>query len=58
VNISGIAIILQMRERMEQMQVEMQEFMRNLQSEIMTRFNQPSPSQGAIVPIRKAPEKK
>jgi MerR family transcriptional regulator/heat shock protein HspR len=58
VNISGIAIILQMRERMEQMQVEMQEFMRNLQSEIMARFNQPSPSQGAIVPIRKAPEKK
>jgi MerR family transcriptional regulator/heat shock protein HspR len=58
VNISGIAIILQMRERMEQMQVEMQEFMRNLQSEIMTRFSQPSPSQGAIVPIRRAPEKK
>jgi MerR family transcriptional regulator/heat shock protein HspR len=58
VNISGIAIILQMRERMEQMQVEMQEFMRNLQSEIMTRFNQPSPTQGAIVPIRRAPEKK
>ena len=58
VNISGIAIILQMRERMEQMQVEMQEFMRNLQSEIMTRFNQPAASQGAIVPIRRAPEKK
>ncbi len=58
VNISGIAIILQMRERMEQMQVEMQEFMRSLQTEIMTRFNQPSASQGAIVPIRRAPEKK
>ena len=58
VNISGIAIILQMRERMEQMQVEMQEFMRNLQSEILTRLNQPSPSQGAIVPIRRVPEKK
>jgi MerR family transcriptional regulator/heat shock protein HspR len=58
VNISGIAVILQMRERMEQMQVEMQEFMRNLQSEIMSRFNQPAASQGAIVPIRKVPEKK
>src|SRR5438309_5818704 len=41
VNISGIAIILQMRERMEQMQIEMQDFMRNLQSEIMTRYSQP-----------------
>src|ERR1700755_2080171 len=58
VNISGIAIILQMRERMEQMQLEMQDFMRSLQTEIMTRFNQPSASQGAIVPIRRAPEKK
>ena len=58
VNISGIAVILQMRERMDQMQHEMQEFMRNLQKEIMVRYGQPSPSQGAIVPIRKAPEKK
>ena len=58
VNISGIAVILQMRERMEQMQHEMQEFMRNLQTEIMTRYSQPSASQGAIVPIRKVPEKK
>jgi MerR family transcriptional regulator/heat shock protein HspR len=58
VNISGIAIILQMRERMEQMQLEMQDFMRSLQTEIMTRFSQPSASQGAIVPIRRAPEKK
>jgi len=58
VNISGIAIILQMRERMEQMQSEMQDFMRSLQTEIMTRYSQPAASQGAIVPIRRAPEKK
>jgi len=58
VNISGIAIILQMRERMEQMQTEMQQFMRNLQTEIMNRYTQPSASQGAIIPIRRAPEKK
>jgi MerR family transcriptional regulator/heat shock protein HspR len=57
VNISGIAIILQMRERMEQMQVEMQDFMRSLQSEIMARYQQPAPSQGAIVPIRKGHDK-
>lgn len=58
VNISGIAVILQMRERMEQMQTEMQQFMRSLQTEIRTRYGQPSPTQGAIVPIRKTPEKK
>ena len=58
VNISGIAIILQMRERMEQMQTEMQQFMRSLQTEIMARYTQPSASQGAIIPIRRAPEKK
>jgi MerR family transcriptional regulator/heat shock protein HspR len=55
VNISGIAIILQMRERMEQMQTEMQEFMRNLQKEMLARVGQPSPEQGAIVPIRRIP---
>jgi MerR family transcriptional regulator/heat shock protein HspR len=55
VNISGIAIILQMRERMEQMQTEMQEFMRNLQKEMLNRVGQPSASQGAIVPIRRVP---
>ena len=42
VNISGMAIILQMRERMEQMQTEMQEFMRNLQKEMLSRVGQPS----------------
>jgi MerR family transcriptional regulator, heat shock protein HspR len=52
VNISGIAIILQMRERMDTMQKEMQEFMRNLQSEMIARMHQ-TPSPGAIVPIRR-----
>ena len=55
VNISGIAIILQMRERMEQMQTEMQQFMRSLQTEMLARFQQPTASQGAIIPIRKVP---
>jgi MerR family transcriptional regulator/heat shock protein HspR len=54
VNISGIAIILQMRERMDQMQKEMQEFMRNLQSEVLLRMHQQAPT-GAIVPIRRIP---
>ncbi len=55
VNIAGIAIILQMRERMEQMQTEMQEFMRNLQKEMFSRASQVNPTQGAIVPIRRIP---
>jgi MerR family transcriptional regulator, heat shock protein HspR len=54
VNISGIAIILQMRERMEQMQKEMQEFMRTLQSEVISRMHQQTPP-GAIVPIPRVP---
>jgi hypothetical protein len=39
---------------MNQMQTEMQEFMRNLQKEMLSRI-QPSASQGAIIPIRRIP---
>ncbi len=53
VNISGIAIILQMRQRMEQMQKEMQEFMRFLQSEMLSRMQNVQPSEGAIIPLRR-----
>src|SRR5262250_813258 len=55
VNISGIAIILQMRERMEQMQKEMQDFMRALQSEMLNRMSQAQSTEGAIVPVRRVP---
>jgi MerR family transcriptional regulator/heat shock protein HspR len=54
VNISGIAIILQMRERMEQMQHEMQEFIASLQSEMLSRMSHMEDARGAIVPIRRA----
>src|ERR1700759_1653439 len=37
VNISGIAIILQMRERMEEMQIQIQEFVKYIQEEVFTR---------------------
>src|SRR5688572_19794203 len=37
VNIAGIAIILQMRERMEQMNRQMQEFVSYVQQEVMQR---------------------
>ena len=54
VNIAGIAIILQMRERMEEMNRQMQNFVEYVRSEMLTRFQQASPgSAGAIVPLRK-----
>jgi MerR family transcriptional regulator/heat shock protein HspR len=55
VNISGIAIILQMRERMELMQNQMQEFVSYIQQEIISRANAAAgdPTRGAIVPMRR-----
>ena len=54
VNISGIAIILQMRERMEIMQKQMQEFVSYIQEEVMHRAHSAvDPHRGAIVPIRR-----
>ena len=54
VNISGIAIILQMRERMELMQKQMSEFVTYIQQEIVHRAQAVYPSQGAIVPTRRS----
>ncbi len=52
VNISGIAIILQMRERMEEMQRQMQEFIVEFQRQVMEHAGS-DPSKGAIIPIRR-----
>ncbi len=54
VNISGIAIILQMRERMELMQKQMSEFVTYIQKEVVHRAQAAEPSQGAIVPTRRS----
>jgi len=54
VNIAGIAIILQMRERMEAMQKEMQNFFTYIQKEMLARADVDA-SRGAIIPIRPAP---
>ncbi len=58
VNISGIGIILQMREKMELMEKQMQEFVRYMQTEMLTRFQQAAQqadaAKGAIVPIRRS----
>jgi MerR family transcriptional regulator, heat shock protein HspR len=54
VNIAGIGIILQMRERMEEMNRQMQSFVEYVRSEMLSRFQQAAPSApGAIVPLRK-----
>ena len=55
VNIAGIAIILQMRERMEEMNRQMQNFVDYVRSEMLSRFQQGAAgSAGAIVPLRKS----
>ena len=55
VNISGIAMILQMRERMEEMQRQIQEFLAYIQKEVLPRAADAmaDPARGAIVPIRR-----
>src|SRR5437763_2359144 len=54
VNISGIAIILQMRERMEEMQRQIQDFMKFVQQEVLARAQHgPQATRGAIVPLRR-----
>ena len=55
VNISGMAIILQMRERMEEMNRQMQSFVEYVRTEMFERFQQAASGTGsgaAIVPIR------
>ena len=53
-NIAGIAIILQMRERMEEMQQNMQQFITYMQKEMLAHYSHaPDASKGAIVPLRR-----
>jgi MerR family transcriptional regulator/heat shock protein HspR len=56
VNISGIAIILQMRERMDEMQRQMAGFVSYVRTEVMARAQHASvdASRGAIVPLRQS----
>ena len=55
VNIAGIAIVLQMRERMEEMNRQMQGFVDYVRSEMLSRMQQGfHPQQGAaMVPLRR-----
>ena len=54
VNISGIAIILQMRERMEEMNRQMQGFVDYVRTEMLSRMQgEPQAGEAAIVPLRR-----
>ena len=53
VNIAGIAIILQMRERMEEMNRQMQSFVDYVRSEMLNRMQHFSASEAAMVPLRR-----
>ena len=53
VNIAGIAIILQMRERMEQMNSDMQNFVSYVRNEMLSRMQQPPRAEAGLVPMRR-----
>jgi MerR family transcriptional regulator/heat shock protein HspR len=52
VNIAGIAIVLQMRERMEEMNRQMQGFVDFVRTEMLTRMHDVPPQPG-LVPFKK-----
>ena len=54
VNIAGIAIVLQMRERMEEMNRQMQEFVDYVRKEMLSRMQEHQPvPQAGLVPFRR-----
>lgn len=54
VNIAGIAIVLQMRERMEEMNRQMQGFVEYVRTEMLTRMQQTqAQQQPGLVPLRR-----
>jgi MerR family transcriptional regulator/heat shock protein HspR len=54
VNIAGIAIVLQMRERMEEMNRQMQGFVDYVRTEMLTRMQQQGQAPGTgLVPMRR-----
>ena len=57
VNIAGIAVVLQMRERMEEMNRQMQGFVDYVRDEMLQRMqNGPlGPQQAGLVPLRRPP---
>jgi MerR family transcriptional regulator/heat shock protein HspR len=54
VNIAGIAIVLQMRERMEEMNRQMQGFVEYVRTEMLHQMQQTQGQQAGLVPIRRS----
>jgi MerR family transcriptional regulator/heat shock protein HspR len=54
VNIAGIAIVLQMRERMEEMNRQMQGFVEYVRTEMLSRMQEAQAQQVGLVPVRRA----
>ena len=54
VNIAGIAIVLQMRERMEEMNRQMQGFVDYVREEMLARMQQQQTPSAGLVPLRRA----
>ncbi len=53
VNLAGVEIILNMREKMEEMQRQIEQFVSSLNSEIAQRVRTPTPQDSqALVPVR------
>ena len=53
VNIAGIAIVLQMRERMEEMNRQMQGFVEYVRTEMLHQMHHAQGQQSGLVPIRR-----
>ncbi|MEO8128668.1 MAG: helix-turn-helix transcriptional regulator [Bryobacteraceae bacterium] len=52
VNLAGVEIILNMREKMEAMQRQMMDFVNTLNSEFISRANPPEPAgQNSLIPV-------
>jgi MerR family transcriptional regulator/heat shock protein HspR len=53
VNLAGVEVILSMREKMEQMQREMQEAIERLHDELIQEIRQREEMKNALVPVRR-----
>jgi len=55
VNLAGVEVILAMREKMEQMQQEMEASVRRLQEDLSLEIRRREEVRNALVPVRKIP---
>lgn len=58
VNLAGVEVILSMREKMEQMQQEMEETIGRLREELAREMSRRNEARNALVPLRKIPVKR